>query len=948
MYNFKDIEKKWQKYWNDNESFKASNDYQKPKQYNLVEFPYPSGVGMHLGHIKAYIGLEVLSRRQRMQGYNVLFPMGFDAFGLPAENYAIQVGKHPRVITDQNIEIFTNQLKEVGFSFDFSRVVDTTDPNYYKWTQWIFLKLYEHGLAFKDRTYVNFCPRCQVVLSNEDSQGGKCDRCDSDVVQKEKDVWFLKITEYAEKLLEGLDTVDFPPRVRLGQENWIGKSIGAFVNFKIKDIDYELKIYTTRPDTLYGVTFMVVAPEHPLIDKYKDKITNMDKILAYREKASHKTEFERVELAKDKTGEKIEGISAINPVNGEEIPVYIADYVMMSYGTGAIMAVPAHDERDYEFATKFNIPIKQVIAKNFIGVGDSAIREDKKMTDRNVVNVVVKHPTENKFLCVQNDKFGWINHVMGGIEDGETVLEAAKRELIEETGYTDFKVIKEFSNIYFDNFYAAHKDVNRHITCYTVYVKLNSLECNEVSEEEQNNQKAIWIDDKDMLNKLNTAAHKYDYERVIADETAYIGDGIHINSEIINNLNKEEAINKMNSYLKDNNYGEFGVQYKMKDWAFNRQRYWGEPIPIVYCDTCGMVPMKYEDLPLELPKMDNFIPGPDGESPLVNAEDWVNCKCPKCGKDARRETDTMPQWAGSSWYYLRYLDPTNKNEIASKEAMEYWMNVDVYNGGAEHITRHLIYSRFWHRFLYDIGVVNTPEPYQKRTTTGLILGSDGSKMSKSKGNTVNPSDVVNEYGADVLRCYVLFMGDYAEEAPWNEAGVKGINRFLDRVYKLQEILTEGNEYTLEFIPMIHKTIKKVTEDIDNLKYNTAISELMKMINAYYDKGTITKKDYEILVTLLYPFAPHLAEELNSYLGNQSLTITPWPIYDETKTIDDTYEMVVQVNGKLRGKIEIESNTTKEEMESLAKSIENVKNFIDGHEIIKIIVVAKKLVNIVIK
>jgi Leucyl-tRNA synthetase len=942
MYNFKSIEKKWQKYWDDNESFKASDDYTKPKQYNLVEFPYPSGVGMHLGHIKAYIGMEVLSRRERMQGYNVLFPMGFDAFGLPAENYAIQVGKHPRVITDENIEIFTNQLKEVGFSFDFSRVVDTTDPNYYKWTQWIFLKLFEHGLAFKDRTYVNFCPKCQVVLSNEDSQGGKCDRCDSDVIQKEKDVWFLRITEYAEKLLEGLDTVDFPSRVRLGQENWIGKSTGAFVDFNIKNLDYALKIYTTRPDTLYGVTFMVVAPEHPLIDQYKDKITNMDKIKAYREKASHKTEFERVELAKDKTGELIEGLSAINPVNGKEIPIYIADYVMMSYGTGAIMAVPAHDERDYEFATKFNISIIPVIEQI---TGTPRENEAKKES----IVAVIYDPKENKYLTINwGDKGGRI-FVGGTRHDSEDPIECAKREIAEETGYNDIEFVRETFPIN-HHYYAHNKDKAFEIDATGLLFNLVSdkqVDRN-LDEDEIDNFKVEWVSKEIAEKEINEELHRTVYDN-LNNPTAYTGDGKMINSDVLNGLkNKKDSIETMNNYLKENNIGEPGIQYKMKDWAFNRQRYWGEPIPIVYCDSCGMVPMKYEDLPLELPEMEDFKPGPDGESPLINATDWVNCKCPTCGGEARRETDTMPQWAGSSWYYLRYLDPTNSNEIASKEAMEYWMNVDVYNGGAEHITRHLIYSRFWHRFLYDIGIVNTKEPYQKRTTTGLILGSDGSKMSKSKGNTVNPSDVVREYGADVLRCYVLFMGDYAEEAPWNEAGVKGINRFLDRIYKLQEIVTEGNEYSKEFISMIHKTIKKVTEDIDNLKYNTAISELMKMINAYYDKGSITKKDYEVLVTLLYPFAPHLAEEMNQILGNESLTVTDWPIHDERKTIDDTYEMVVQVNGKLRGKIEVATTTTKEEMESLAQSIDNVKSFIAGSEIVKIIVVPKKLVNIVIK
>ena len=603
MYNFKKIEKKWQEYWEENNIYKAKDDYSLPKEYNLVEFPYPSGVGMHLGHIKAYIGMEVLSRKQRLEGKNVLFPIGFDSFGLPAENYALKMGIHPKIVTKENEANFTRQLKRAGFSFDYSRIFSTTDPEYYKWTQWIFCKLYEKGLAYKDHTYVNYCPNCKVVLSNEDSQGGKCDRCDSDVLQKEKDVWFLKITAYADKLLEGLNEVNFPDRVKIEQENWIGKSTGAYVNFMVKETDDKLKVYTTRPDTLFGVTFMVVAPEHPLIDKNKDKISNMEDINNYRLEAQRKTEFERINLVKDKTGVKIDGLTAINPVNNKEIPIYISDYVMMGYGTGAIMAVPAHDERDYEFAKKFGIDIIEVIK--------------------------------------------------GG------------------------NIKKE----------------------------------------------------------------------------AYTKDGEIINSEFLNGINnKKEAINKIVKYLEEKNIGEKAIQYKMKDWAFNRQRYWGEPIPIIYCDKCGTVLVPEEELPLKLPELKEFKPGPDGESPLANATDWVNCKCPKCGGPARRETDTMPQWAGSSWYYLRYTDPHNDKELASSEKMKYWMNVDVYNGGTEHITRHLIYSRFWHRFLYDIGAVNTKEPYQRRTTIGLILGSDGQKMSKSKGNTVNPDDVIDAYGADVLRC----------------------------------------------------------------------------------------------------------------------------------------------------------------------------------------------------
>lgn len=797
MYNFTKIEKKWQKYWEENNSFKAEDDFSKKKFYNLVEFPYPSGAGMHVGHVKAYSGLEVVSRKKRMEGYNVLFPIGFDAFGLPTENYAIKTNTHPRTVTDKNIKKFTEQLKRVGFSFNWDRVVDTTDENYYKWTQWIFMKMFDAGLAFKDMAYVNYCPSCKVVLSNEDSQGGKCDICHSDVIQKEKNVWYLRITEYADKLLEGLNEVDYLPNIKLQQENWIGKSTGAFVTFELKDIDETLNIYTTRPDTLFGITFMVIAPEHPLIDKYRDRIANIDKIDEYREFAKRKTEFERTQLVKDKTGEKIDGIVAIHPITKKEIPVYISDYVMMGYGTGAIMAVPAHDERDYDFAKKFGIDIIPVI------------------------------------------------------EGGDISKEA------------------------------------------------------------------------------------------------YTGEGTVINSDFLNGItNKEEAIEKIAEYLEEKGIGKKGVQYKMKDWAFNRQRYWGEPIPIVHCEYCGEVRIPYEELPLKLPKVENFEPGSDGESPLLKIDSFVNCKCPKCGRDAKRETDTMPQWAGSSWYFLRYIDPNNDSELASMEKLKYWLPVDWYNGGMEHVTRHLIYSRFWHRFLYDIGVVPTPEPYKKRTAQGLILGSDGEKMSKSRGNVVDPLDVIDAYGADALRTYILFMGDYGLECPWNDDAIRGVSRFLDRVYNLKDKVVDEKNNKLDII--INKTIKKVSNDIEAMKFNTAIAELMKLVNAFSAEENISKEDYETFIKLLYPFAPHITEELNEMLGNTSLVHASWPVYDEAKTIDDTYEMIVQVNGKVRGKTMVSTSCDEEEMKQIAKELDNVKANIEGKTIVKEIVVPKKLVNIVVK
>ncbi len=800
-YDFKSVEKKWQDKWEETGVFHAVDFSDKPKFYGLVEFPYPSGAGMHVGHIKAYSGLEVVSRKRRMQGYNVLFPIGFDAYGLPTENYAIKTGIHPRKVTDMNIERFSSQLKKVGFSFDWTRVIDTTQEDYYKWTQWIFLKMFEHGLAFRDKTLVNYCPSCKVVLSNEDSQGGKCDICHSDIVQKSKDVWYLRITKYADKLLEGLDEVDYLPNIKLQQRNWIGKSTGAFVDFDVKGSDSEkLKIYTTRPDTLFGVTFMVMAPEHPMIDKYADRISNMDAITEYRKECAKKTEFERTQLVKDKTGVKIDGLSGINPVNGKEIPIYISDYVMMGYGTGAIMAVPAHDTRDYEFAKKFGIDIIEVIK--------------------------------------------------GG----------------------------------------------------------------DISKE------------------------------------AYTGEGECVNSGFLDGIkNKKEAIEKMADYLSEKGVGEKGVQYKMKDWAFNRQRYWGEPIPIVYCPHCGMVPVPYDELPLKLPKVENFEPGSDGESPLAKIESFVNCKCPKCGADAKRETDTMPQWAGSSWYFLRYIDPHNDKAFADKDKLKYWGEVDWYNGGMEHVTRHMIYSRFWHKFLYDIGEVPYDEPYAKRTAQGLILGPDGDKMSKSKGNVVDPNDVVDEYGADVLRTYVLFMGDYEKAAPWSKSSVKGCKRFIDRVWALQDILTEGDEYSKELESAFHKTIKKVSEDIEGMKFNTAIAALMTLLNDIYNKGAINNAELKTFVTLLNPFAPHITEEIwaaQNYGG--MLANGHWVDYDEAKCIDDEIEIVAQINGKVRAKLMIPADIDSAEAIELAKKDPAIAAAIDGKTVVKELYVKGRLVNIVVK
>ena len=796
VYDPKVIEPKWQARWAAEKAFEATDDYTKPKFYGLVEFPYPSGAGMHVGHIKAYTSLEVISRKRRMEGYNVLFPMGFDSFGLPAENYAIKTNTHPHIITTRNVEHFKDQMKRVGYSFDWSHEISTSLPDYYKWTQWIFLKMFEHGLVFRAKTQVNYCPHCKVVLSNEDSQGGKCDVCHSDVIQLPKDVCYLKITQYADRLLSGLDTVDYPDSIKQQEIEWIGKSTGAFVNFAIQGVPEALEIYTTRCDTLFGVTFMVMAPEHPLLDKYKDRIENWAQVEAYRAECAKKTEFERTQLVKDKTGVRLKGFTAVNPVNNKEIPIFIADYVMMGYGTGAIMAVPAHDERDWAFARKFGVDIIPVI------------------------------------------------------EGGDI------------------------------------------------------------------------------------------------EKAAYTGNGPMINSDFLNVYdNKKDSIAAMLRFLEEKGIGHKGVQYKMKDWAFNRQRYWGEPIPLIHCPKCGTVGVPYDQLPLTLPDVENFEPGTDGQSPLARIDSFVNCTCPKCGGPAKRETDTMPQWAGSSWYYLRFIDPHNDQVFCDKEKMRYWMPVDWYNGGMEHVTRHLLYSRFWHQFLYDLKEVNTPEPYAKRTYQGLILGPDGDKMSKSKGNVVDPIDVIDRYGADTLRTYVMFMGDYTAATPWSEQSANGCKRFLDRVWRLQDMV-QGEGESKDMRAKVHGCVKKVTDDIEHMKFNTAIAAMMSLVNDFYSKGSITRDELHTLLVLLDPFAPHMAEEINEAMGYEPLYRTPWPTYEESALVADTVEYGIQVNGKVRARLALPADMDKAAVEQAALAAEPVQPFLSGKTVRKVIVV-KNIVNIVV-
>ena len=802
VYNHKVVEKKWQKVWDDEKAFAATNDYSKPKYYALVEFPYPSGQGLHVGHPRPYTALDIVARKRRMQGYNVLYPMGWDAFGLPTENYAIKNKIHPKIVTENNVKHFKEQLHSLGYSFDWDREINTTDPNYYKWTQWIFLKLFKAGLAYKKEMPINWCTSCKVGLANEEVVNGVCERCGAPVVRKVKSEWMLKITEYADKLIEGLNDVDYIERVKVSQKNWIGRSTGAEVDFQIKDTEDKLRIYTTRCDTLFGVTYMVVSPEHPYLDKYKDQIKNWDEILAYREQASRKSDFERAELAKDKTGVAIDGLTAINPVNGKEVPIWVSDYVLMSYGTGAIMAVPAHDERDWEFAKKFNLPIIQVVAKN-----------------------------------------------------GEEVD-------VNEAAFTD------------------------------------------------------------------------------------VATGVLINSDFLNGLEVKDAKEKMISFLEEKGIGEAKTNYKLRDWVFSRQRYWGEPIPIVHCDKCGFVPIDESELPLLLPEVDSYMPTDNGESPLAAMTDWVNTTCPCCGGPAKRETDTMPQWAGSSWYFLRYTDPKNDEALASPEALKYWLPVDWYNGGMEHTTLHLLYSRFWHKFLFDQGVVPTPEPYQKRTSHGMILGENGEKMSKSRGNVVNPDDIVNEYGADTLRTYEMFIGAFDLAASWSEDGVKGCRRFLDRVWKLQDLMTEEEGYSKDLETKMHQTIKKVSSDFENLKYNTAIAAMMAILNDFYKKGSITKGELKTLIILLNPVAPHITEEMWQAIGCEGRVYQQtWPEYDEAKTVESSVEIAVQINGKVKGTLGIQKDDPKDEV--IAKAKEAIADKLTGN-IVKEIYVPGRLVNIVMK
>ncbi len=943
MDNTQKIEKKWQKYWKDHHSFETVIDPSREKYYYLVEFPYPSGAGLHVGHVRSYTALDAMARKKRLMGYNVLFPMGWDAFGAPAEQYAIKNHVHPSIAVKENIETFKGQIQKLGISFDWSREFSTTDPEYYKWTQWQFLQFFKKGMAYKARKNINWCPKCKTGLSNEDSSGGVCERCGTQVEQREKEQWMLRMSDYAESLIDGLKDTDFQERIKTAQINWIGKSVGAEVDFGLKQVDEKLTVYTTRPDTLYGVTFMVIAPEHPYIDLYSGLISNMNEVIDYREKANKKTEFERTQLVKDKTGVKLEGLTAINPVNGKEIPIYISDYVMMGYGTGAIMAVPAHDQRDYDFAKKFGIDIIPVIEKM------TGVPHENEKYKESIVAVIHNKKTD-KYLTINWHNQGGRIFIGGTIQEGETPEACAIREIREETGYTDLKLISTAFPIN-HHYYAYNKNQYFEIDATGFYFELESEKQVDVSldEDEKNCFTVEWVDKKTVEKEITEELHRAVYEAIF-DESAFTVDGKMIHSEFLNGITeKQVAIQKMIEYLEEQGIGHKKTNYKLQDWIFTRQRFWGEPIPLIYCEDCGWVPVPEEDLPVLLPNVAEYEPTDDGESPLARIDEFVNTTCPHCGKPARRETDTMPNWAGSSWYWLRYMDPHNNQEFVSQEALKYWGKVDWYNGGMEHATRHLLYARFWNQFLYNEGLVPNSEPFKVRAAHGMILGEGGVKMSKSLGNVINPDDIVSTYGADTLRTYEMFIGDYEKEATWSEQGLVGCRRFLDKVIRLGEKIVKNVSYSTELEKDIHRTIKKVTEDMDALKFNTAVSALMILLNKMEKVESITTKDYRTYLMLLNPIAPHITEELNEmYELGSPLCESSWPTYEESMLVDQEKEIAVQVNGKVRATISVHADDDNQQIEEKAMASENVQRHIEGKEVVKVIVIKGKIVNIVVR
>lgn len=981
-YDHKKIEKKWQNEWEKKGIYYAEAKSKKPKYYSLIEFPYPSGDGLHIGHPRSYTGMDIISRKRRMEGYNVLYPIGWDAFGLPTENFAIKTGKDPRIVTKKNTDNFRRQLKSLGISFDWSREVNTTDPKYYKWTQWIFLQFLKKGLAYKAKMAINWCPKDKIGLANEEVVGGNCERCGTPVEKREKEQWMLGITKYAERLYNDLDSLDYLPQIKLSQKNWIGKSGGAEIDFPISGVGHPtVKVFTTRPDTIFGATYLVLAPEHKLINDIKSRITNWDEVLQYIVVNQKKTEIERTAEDKIKTGVELKGVKAINPATKEEIPIWIADYVLPQYGTGAIMAVPAHDERDFEFAKKYNLEIKNVIEPVYI----EEPKEGLPFVERDAIHAILKHWSEDKYLVLLWKKVNWVTFITGGVDEGEKSLEAAIREIKEETGYQNFKLKKEFP-ISHSKFYHVPKKENRFGHFFNFYFELENGEQKELLDEEKEKHELKWVSPKEMEAVMKIGGSLRDWKILQGEGGVYAGNGILTNSGKFDGMDSEEVKKEIIKFVG----GKMKTTFKLRDWVFSRQRYWGEPIPVINCAKCGLIPVPEKDLPVELPKVKNYQPTDSGESPLANIAKWVNVKCPKCKGKAKRETDTMPNWAGSSWYYLRYTDPKNAKEFASQKNLKYWLGVDPvrsrardfvaspldrgaatsngvdwYNGGNEHTTLHLLYSRFWHKFLFDLGLVPTSEPYKKRTSHGMILGEGGVKMSKSLGNVINPDEIVKTYGADTLRVYEMFMGPFDQSVAWSTESIIGSRRFLEKVWKIASKLQQnssrltrqnptGSDATQNFTvtspltKLLHKTIKKVDEDIESMSFNTAISTMMILATEMDKAEVVEREDYKKFLQILAPFAPHIVDELWKMLGEKkSIHTSTWPKYNETLMKDEELKIVVQINGKVRAEIMIDADEGEEQVKQKALKNGTILKFIDNKEIRKIIYVKGRLLNIVI-
>ena len=969
-YDHKKIEKKWQKEWEAKKLYAVKNGVKGKKFYGLIEFPYPSGAGLHVGHIRSNTAMDIISRKRRMQGYNVLYPIGWDAFGLPTENYAIKTGKQPEKVTKENTDMFRKQLKSVGFSFDWSREVNTTDPAYYKWTQWIFLQMYKKGLAYKTKTTINWCPKDKIGLANEEVINGKCDRCEGPVEKREKEQWMLAITKYADRLDKDLDDVNYLEKIKIQQRNWIGKSEGSEIDFAVKNGNEKIKIFTTRADTLFGAFAIILAPEHDLISVLKSQITNWEEVNKYINDTKKKTDIERTDDGKDKTGIELKGIKAINPANGEEIPVWIADFVLVQYGTGAIFA-DMHDERDFAFAKKYNLTAKKTLEPIEITTsGPDAVHIDEpiKIRDKKAIFAIVKHWSEDKYLCIKWKKAHWQNFITGGIEKGESAVEAARREVMEESGYTNIKSVRDLDFGIHARFYHEVKGWNQQARFSSVYIELGGSEQNTLSEEERNMHDLVWLEKKDVENFINVPNGKYAWKVFCGLESeCFTGDGILVNSGEYSGMLSHEARTKITEAVG----GKIVTKYKLRDWVFSRQRYWGEPIPLIKCPKCDWVPVPDKDLPVTLPKVKSYQPTDNGESPLAVMDKWVNVKCPKCKGPAKRETDTMPNWAGSSWYFLRYADPKNKKEFASKKNLKYFTPVDWYNGGMEHTTLHLLYSRFWHKFLYDMKLVPTKEPYMKRTSHGMILAPGGEKMSKSKGNTEDPKEIVEKFGADTLRLYEMFIGPFDQAVSWSSEGIVGPRRFIEKVWRIGEKVSasqnldsksprisspktgniEGRGQTIlspNFATLLHKTIKKVSEDIENMSFNTAVSSMMVLSNEMDKMEYVNEKDFKIFLQLLAPFIPHVTEELWNTLGEKkSIHKSIWPKFNPKLIVEESIKIVIQVNSKVRAEMNITKDMSEDDIKNDAIKIEGVQNWLEGKKVLRVIYVKDRLVNIVV-